>query len=131
MERRLLQIAIALAACVPVFGGLEGAWRGARALGAWPGAAADSHVRYLSGLLLAIGLAFWACIPSVEHRGGLIRALTAIVVVGGLGRLAGVFLAGDPGPMRWALVMELAVAPALCLWQGRVAKHLDGRRLQV
>src|SRR5665213_4600982 len=114
MERRLLQIAIALAACVPVAGGLKGAWLGARGFGAWPGAAADSHVRYLSGLLLAIGVAYWACIPAVERRGALIRTLTAIVVAGGLSRLAGwLFLAGDPGPLRWALVMELGVAPVL------------------
>ena len=130
MERRLLQIAIALAACVPVLGGLEGAWKGARAFGAWPGAGADSHFRYLSGLLLGVGLSYWGCIPAVERRGALIRALTAIVVVGGLARLAGVFIAGDPGAMRWALIMELGVAPALCLWQARVAKGLDGRVLQ-
>ncbi|MDQ2859983.1 MAG: DUF4345 domain-containing protein [Pseudomonadota bacterium] len=122
MERRALQIAIALAACVPVGGGLKGAWLGARGFGAWPGGAADSHFRYLSGLLLAIGLAYWACIPAVERRGPLIRALTAIVVAGGLARLAGwMLLAGDPGSMRWALVMELGVAPAICLWQTRVA----------
>ena len=53
MERRILQIAVMLAACVPVLGGLTGALEGARAFGAWPGPAADSHVRYLSGLLLA------------------------------------------------------------------------------
>ena len=127
MERRALQIAIAVAGCVPVAGGLKGAWRGAAAFGGWPGAAADSHFRYLSGLLLAIGLGYWGCIPAVERRGAALRLLTAIVVVGGLARLAGVFLAGDPGSMRWALVMELGVAPLLCLWQARVADHGKGR----
>ena len=122
MERRALQIAIGLAACVPVAGGLKGAWLGARGFGVWPGGAADSHFRYLSGLLLAIGLIYWACIPAVERRRPLIRALTAIVVAGGLARLAGwLFLGGDPGSMRWALIMELGVAPALCLWQAKVA----------
>jgi hypothetical protein len=130
MERRLLQIAIVLAACVPVLGGLKGAWGGAAAFGTWPGAAADSHFRYLSGLLLGVGLFYWGCVPAVERRGALIRTLTAIVVVGGLSRLAGVFIAGDPGSMRWALIMELGVAPALCLWQARVAKALDGRAVQ-
>jgi hypothetical protein len=130
VERRLLQIAIALTACVPVFAGLTGVWKGAAAFGAWPGAAADSHLRYLSGLLLAIGLLYWGCIPAIERRGGLIRALTAIVVVGGLSRLAGVVMAGDPGVMRWAFVTELGVAPALCLWQARVAGGLDGRALR-
>ncbi len=124
MERRALQIAILLAGCVPVAGGLEGAWKGALAFGAWPGAAADSHMRYLSGLLLAIGLGYWACVPAVERRGGVIRLLTALVIIGGLARLAGVILAGDPGSMRWTLVMELGVAPLLCLWQARVARRM-------
>lgn len=132
MERNALRIAIALAACVPVAGGLKGVWLGARGFGAWPGGAADSHFRYLSGLLLAIGLAYWACIPAVERRAALIRVLTAVVVVGGLARLAGwLFLAGDPGDMRWALIMELGVAPLLCLWQARVAaqaRRMDASR---
>src|SRR5471030_2622486 len=115
MERRLLQIAMALTGCVPVFAGLAGVWKGAAAFGAWPGAAADSHVRYLSGLLLGIGILYWSCIPAIERRGALIRTLTAIVVVGGLSRLAGVVIAGDPGSMRWAFITELGVAPALCL----------------
>ena len=130
MERRLLQIAIALTGCVPVFAGLAGVWNGAAVFGAWPGAAADSHVRYLSGLLAAIGLLYWACIPTIERRGALIRALTAIVVVGGLSRLLGVLIAGDPGVMRWAFITELGVAPALCLWQARVARGLDERPLE-
>lgn len=121
MERRALQIAIVLAACVPVAGGLKGAWLGARGFGAWPGGAADSHFRYLSGLLLAIGLAYWACVPAIERRTSMIRALTAIVIVGGLSRLVGwMVLGGDPGPMRWALVMEIIVAPTICLWQSRI-----------
>jgi len=122
MERRALQICILIAGLVPVFGGAQGAWRGSAAFGGWPGAAADSHMRYLSGLLLAIGLGYWACVPAVERRGREIRLLTGIVLVGGLARLAGVFLAGDPGTMRWTLIMELGVAPALCLWQARVAR---------
>jgi len=123
MERRLLQLAILLAGLVPVFGGGAGVVLGARAFGDWPGAAGDSHVRYLSGLLLAIGLAYWACVPTIERRGEIVRVLTLIVVVGGLARLAGLFVAGDPGPtMRWALVMELGVAPVIGLWQARVAQ---------
>jgi len=122
MERRVLQIAVLVAACVPVAAGGAGAIWGARAFGDWPGAAADSHFRYLSGLLLAVGLAYGSCIPAIERRGGLVRAMTFLVVVGGLARLAGLVLVGDPGRMHFALIMELAVAPALCLWQARVAK---------
>ena len=125
MERRALQIVILLAGLVPVFGGGAGALLGERAFGPWAGAGQDSHIRYLSGLLLAIGLVFWSCVPTIERRGETVRLLTVIVVTGGLARLAGVFLAGDPGPMRWALVMELGVTPLLCLWQARIARGLD------
>jgi hypothetical protein len=113
-----------LTACVPIWGGLTGVVEGARAFGAWPGPAADSHVRYLSGLLAAIGVVYLGCVPAVERRATVVRTLTALVLAGGLARLAGLFLAGDPGSMRWTLAMELGVAPALCLWQARVA----GRR---
>ena len=123
MERRALQFAVFLAACVPGAAGAAGAVWGARAFGQWPGAGADSHFRYLSGLLMGLGLAFWACIPAIERRGGVFGVLTFLVVVGGLARLAGIVLVGDPGRMRWALIMELGVAPLMCLWQGRVAKH--------
>jgi len=99
METRVLQIVVFLGALVPIYGGGVGVLRGASAFGAWPGAAADSQVRYLSGLLLAIGLAYWACAPTIARRGAEIRLLTVIVLAGGLSRLAGVFLAGDPGRM--------------------------------
>ena len=82
----------------------------------------DSHVRYLSGLLLGIGLVFWATIPGIERRGAIFRALTGIVFIGGLGRLLGVLIVGVPStPMAAALGMELVVTPLLCLWQSRVA----------
>ena len=126
MERRLLQIVILLAGLVPVLGGGAGAILGEKAFGPWAGAGEDSHIRYLSGLLLGIGLMFWSCVPTIERRGQTVRLLTVVVVTGGMARLAGVFLAGDPGRMRWALVMELGVTPLLCLWQARVARGLDG-----
>jgi hypothetical protein len=127
MERRALQILILLAGIVPVFGGGAGAVLGEAAFGPWAGAGEDSHMRYLSGLLLAIGLAFWACVPAIERRGETVRLLTAIVVVGGLARLGGLLAVGDPGRMRWALVMELGVTPLICLWQWRVARTTAGQ----
>jgi len=122
MERRALQIALLLAALVPVTAGGAGVVWGSAAFGAWAGAGADSQTRYLSGLLLAIGAAYWSCVPAAERRAGRLRLLTALVVTGGLARLAGVVIVGDPGRMAWALAMELGVAPALCLWQSRVAR---------
>jgi hypothetical protein len=122
IELRLLQAAVALAGCVPVLAGGAGALLGAGMLGADGPAALDSHSRYLSGLLLGIGLGFWSTIPALPLQGARFRLLTAIVVLGGLARLAGLGLAGWPGwAMGMALAMELVVTPLLCLWQGRVA----------
>jgi len=127
MERRALQILIAIAGLVPVLGGGVGVAHGALAFGAWPGAGADSQDRYLSGLLLAIGLAFWWCVAKIETRGQTMRLLTFLVVVGGVSRLAGFMLTGGAGKLGWTLGMELFVAPALCLWQARVSA-LTSRR---
>ena len=125
LERRLLQLAIAIGGLVPVGAGLEGAILGAAMTGAGsPSGDLDSHVRYLSGLLLGIGIAFWAAIPGIDRHTNRVRLLTLIVALGGLMRLAGVVVHGLPGPpMIFGLVMELAVTPAIALWQGRVARR--------
>jgi hypothetical protein len=123
-----LRIAIALGGLVPVSAGLAGVLLGppmaGDALSGLAGAVSlDSHFRYLSGLLLAIGLAFWSLIPRIETQGPAFRLLTAIVVAGGLGRLFGLIQHGTPSaPMLFGLGMELVVTPALCLWQARLAR---------
>ena len=119
-----LRVAVAIAGIVPVAAGLAGVIRGAAMLGGIPAAnlTLDSHLRYLSGLLLAIGLGFWSTIPRIERQSGRFRLLTAIVVAGGLGRLYGILVEGlPPAPMLFGLAMELGVTPLLCWWQGRVA----------
>jgi hypothetical protein len=70
-ERRALQALLAVGAILPVTAGGAGIALGPGAFGA-DAASADlaSHGAYLSGLLLAIGLAFWSCVPRIERRGG-------------------------------------------------------------
>jgi hypothetical protein len=125
LERRALQFAVALACLVPVSAGLAGVVLGPRLVGAFAVGPSDldSHFRYLSGLLLAIGVAFASTIPRIEMRGGRFRLLTFVVVVGGLGRLLGSLTVGRPSlVMVAALAMELIVTPGLTLWQYRVAR---------
>lgn len=122
-ERRWLQYAVAVAGIVPVGAGLTGALVGAGLTGDRIGVTGDSHYRYLSGLLLGLGLMAWSCIPAIEEKTGRLQLLTLIVIVGGLARLAGLGLTGLPSlPMILALGMELAVTPLICLWQMRVAR---------
>ncbi len=125
MSRRALQIEVAVLGLVPVLTGLAGMVLGPSMAGLDPSAtpiALDSHVRYLSGLLLAIGLGFWSTIPRIERQTARFRLLTGLVVIGGLGRLLGLALAGrPPAPMLFGLGMELVVTPSLCWWQSRIA----------
>jgi hypothetical protein len=113
LGRRALQFCVLAAASVAVAGG---AWGVATGLDD-PASGLSSHGRYLSGLLLAIGLAFWTTVADIEHKAARFTLLTGLVMIGGLCRLLGVAM-GDPlsGTTAAALVMEVGVAPALCLW---------------
>lgn len=125
MEKRALQFAVAIGSLVPIGAGAAGMLVGPRLVGpAGVGAGElDSHFRYLSGLLLAIGLGYLSTIPRIETHGGRFRLLTGIVVVGGIGRLLSLLAIGPPtATMIGALAMELLVTPGLAVWQHRVAR---------
>ncbi len=121
-ERRYLQRTIAVLALVPVSAGLFGVLFGPALTGDQVSVSADSHFRYLSGLLLGIGLLFWSTTPAIEEKTGRFRLLTLLVVIGGLARLMGLLLTGIPSLyMLASLALELVVTPILALWQTRVA----------
>lgn len=124
-ERRLLKLAVALACLVPIGAGAVGVVLGPTAIeNDIPAdhSKLDSHFRYLSGLLFGIGMAFAACIPTIERRSELFGALTAMVTIGGLSRLWALVVYDLPAmPHAFALVMEIAVVPMLFIWQKRVA----------
>jgi uncharacterized membrane protein YfcA len=130
MRLNLLKCAVALGGLVPVAAGLAGVIMGTTMING-PDVFSielDSHYRYLSGLLLAIGLGFWSTIRHIEEQGERFRLLSAIVVTGGLGRLVSVYVLGWPGKnMLFGLGMELVVVPLLALWQYRAQKSLAGR----
>jgi hypothetical protein len=127
--RLALQVAVAVAGLVPVGAGLAGVLLGPDMAGMTAGAdlPLDSHFRYLSGLLLGVGLVFWSLIPGIERHGTVFRALTFAVFVGGLGRAVAASVHGLPsGPMLFGLAMELGVTPLLCLWQAAIAERPRG-----
>lgn len=126
-EKRLLQAVVALACLVPLVTGTESIVRGAAFLKGVPHPVPtdlDSHFRYLSGIFLVMGIAFATCIPAIETKGARFRLLGAMVVGGGLARLASLLAVGTPSAGHlFGLGMELGAVPLLLLWQARVARR--------
>ena len=123
-EKRLLQQTVGLLSIVPFATGLYGVLFGPALTNETVSVSGDSHFRYLSGLLVGIGLCFWSAIPNIEIKTGRFRLLTLVVFVGGLGRLLGLVLTDVPSfLMLGGLVIELVVTPLICLWQTRIANR--------
>lgn len=126
-----MQIAVALASLVPISAGLAGAVLGVSFTNwlddtAFSGSALDSHLRYLSGLLFAIGVAFLAAVPEIEKHSRRFTLLTSIVFVGGLARLGATIMSGPPHRgMLFGLAMELVITPLLWAWQRRIARTCE------
>ncbi|GAA0737583.1 DUF4345 domain-containing protein [Sphingomonas japonica] len=125
-EKRWLQLAVAAACFVPLSASILSLIRGP----AWIGGVTDvptdldSHFRYLSGIFLAMGIGFVTCIPGIEDKTGRFRLLAAMVVTGGLARLASLLIVGAPSQGHLiGLGIELGVVPLLTLWQARVARR--------
>ena len=122
-ERVALQWLVAVAAIVPICAGAGGALQGPAFFGLSGSPDADSHVRYLSGLLLGIGLVFLASVHRIERHTERFLILGVIVALGGAIRLLAALSSGFPSAIIvFSLVMELGVTPALCAWQIRVAR---------
>ncbi|MBZ9796166.1 DUF4345 domain-containing protein [Mesorhizobium sp. ES1-4] len=83
---------------------------------------------FLSGFFLAIGLAWYGCVPSIETKTERFRLLAACTFAGGLARLVSLLSAGTPSPGHIAgLCVELLAVPALVWWQGRIANKAIGK----
>ena len=123
-ERRRLQQVVALVAIIPVAVGLYGVLFGQALTGDRVSISAESHFRFLSGLLLGVGILFWSTVPNIELHTGRFRLLTLLIVIGGLARLTAFALTGLPSFfMMGGLFFELVVTPVLCLWQTRMANR--------
>lgn len=126
IERRLLQLVVAIACLVPLSIGGEGVLRGPGFLGHPPVVPTDldSHFRYISGIFFGVGIAFATCIPHIEAKGARFRLFGALVVMGGLARLLSRIEVGTPSlGHQLGLAMELGVVPVLMLWQWRIEKR--------
>lgn len=123
-DKNLLQATVAIGGLVPVGAGLAGILLGPDLVPDVVGTISlDSHFRYLSGLLLGIGLGFWSCIPQIDQQRPRFQLLTLIVFIGGLSRLSSLCMRGMPyNSMLFGLTMELVVTPLLAFWQHKLSK---------
>lgn len=128
-ERKLLQTAVVIGALLPVVVGIFGIACGLCIFDAHASISgqADSHVRYLSGLILAIGVGFLSTVTDIEGQGDRFRLLAMIVWTGGWARMVMLVQTGSPTKMTaLALVMELVVTPGLALWRERLERRKTG-----
>jgi hypothetical protein len=122
MERKLLQAAVAVAGFAGVLLGLTGVLFGTLHADLSGDVVLDGYVRFGKGVLLAIGLIYWSCVPQVERRGERISLVTFILVFGTLSRLFSLVGHGVPTLGIVAnLIAGLILVPLLWLWQRHVA----------
>jgi hypothetical protein len=128
-EKRMLQGVMAVTLLLPLSAALAGVIRGPVFLG-HPRVVPtdlDSHFRYVSGLFLGMLLLFASCIPGVERRGGRMRMLAMMVMLGGAFRLWSLVAVGMPSlGHRIGLGIELVEMPLLLWWQARIARRFTG-----
>lgn len=126
IEKRLLQIVVAIACLVPLSVGGQSILHGPGFLGHAPVIPTDldSHFRYISGIFFGVGIAFATCIPDIENKGPRFRLLGALVVCGGVARIVSLLAVGPPSKGHiFGFAMELGTVPLLMLWQYRFAKR--------
>src|SRR5476649_3014499 len=123
MERKLLQGIFAIAGLVLVGFGFAGVIFGANFMDLTGNVVMDSYIRFLKGMLLAIGLIYWSSIPDIERHGERISLVTLILVLGAVPRLMAVIGNGVATiGIIVGLAGELIAAPLLWLWQRHVAR---------
>jgi hypothetical protein len=125
--RIILRVVLALVGTVVVVLGLNVGLGGIRTLG-WQGggefltvsdpalfAVRDSHIRFIGGIWLGIGLVLAAGAVWFDRLRPVLVAITALVFVGGLVRLSGPL----PPEVVPSLVLELIGFPLLGWWMAR------------
>jgi hypothetical protein len=83
----------------------------------------DSHVRFLGGLWLGLGLLFVTAAWRLRSLRAAVQAALVMVIIGGLARLSAQRFDVLLGPdILGSFVAEVALMPLLLLWSTRVAR---------
>jgi hypothetical protein len=126
LEVTLFRLVVAVLALIPISAGSAGIVLGPAFLATdapW-GADLDSHLRFLSGVFLVIGLAYWSCLKDLRATSARFRLLGLATIAGGLARFYSLSQAGWPSlGHQLGLVMELVVVPLLLLWHLRLMRR--------
>lgn len=124
LERRLLQIALAIVGLVAILFGLTGVLFGTSLSGVRLGVTMEGYVRFIKGVLVAVGLIYWSAIPQIEKRGERISIVTFILVFGAAARLLAVLSHGFPTVgLLISLIGELVVVPLIWLWHRHLVRR--------
>jgi hypothetical protein len=127
IEKRALQVIVALACLVPFYAGGLGIVNGPaflRGVASPVPTDLDSHFRYVSGIFFGVGIGFASCIADIEKKSPRFTLLACFIIMGGLARLFSLMIVGMPsGGHMFGLGMELGVVPLLTLWQRNFARR--------
>lgn len=97
MERRALQIILAILSLIPLIGVTIGFTAGPAVFGGdAPPRELDNQLRYLSGVYAMVTAAIWWSIPAIERRLAPIRLVALGVFLGGVGRCISMATVGVP-----------------------------------
>jgi hypothetical protein len=127
MNKRGLQIAMALLGAIPVVTGVITMFGLGDPLYASAGipanAVLDSNLRFFGGVWLGLGLSLYLLIQDIERQTILFRVLWGMIFLGGIGRLASMlFLAPPPLPFIGFTALEIIGAPFFIWWQSRLTR---------
>jgi Domain of unknown function (DUF4345) len=132
MNKRALQIVLAILGLIPILTGGLDLILGARSLQVVGSlipldvvndVVLDSQIRFLATIWFGVGIIFYWIIPSIDRQTTLFRLLMGGIFLGGIGRISSAILVGIP-PVQFiaVILLELLGVPILILWQSVLSK---------
>lgn len=125
-RRRLLRGIVAVLGVVAIVAGAFAVLTGPEGQleGHSVGASVESEYRFFAALWIGYGAVALGAAPRIDREPFALRVLMAVLFGAGAARALAWVAAGQPHPrLLGLLALELAIPPALVLWQSRLDKH--------